>query len=141
MGGKQISRRRKNDIGGWAEGLEVSTERDETVVTTSGTRSQERMRRSGAMSNDIRFAQTAGEVLGGDRTPAQAVTLAVALVTIGAVMLGVGLDIVLENRAGHGIALVALGGTVFLPGAYYCYIAWNAYKKRKGFDWSLMQEM
>lgn len=94
-----------------------------------------------AMSSDVRFKQTAEEVMGGDRTPGQAVALAVALVAIGGVMLGVGMDIVLEKRAGHGIALVVLGGTVVLPGAYYCYIAWNAYQKRKGFDWSLMQEM
>lgn len=73
------------------------------------------------------------------KPPTKEISLAVALLILGTIIIAVGLFLSSQQIGGdrtHGIVFALLGTFLFVPGFYYSRIAWYAYKGYKGFSFA-----
>lgn len=101
------------------------------------------------MSNAIRFpaAQEDWEArYYEDSEPAERpwkkIALAVALLTLGSILLTLGLVEWYEGtKGGHAVALIVLGTICFLPGFYHVRIAYYAWRGYRGYSFTQIPDI
>ncbi|KAK9789588.1 hypothetical protein WJX73_010544 [Symbiochloris irregularis] len=68
--------------------------------------------------------------------PSKAVWLALALFSAGLLLILIGVILHFTDPEAYGIALFCLGGVIFIPGAYYSFIAFRAWRGHRGYSYN-----
>ncbi|KAK9863816.1 hypothetical protein WJX84_008099 [Apatococcus fuscideae] len=71
----------------------------------------------------------------------RSVALAIALLLAGCLMLIIGLSVGYTDPDAHGLVLLSLGTLVWVPGAYYSWLAYMAWRGHEGYSFEEIPEV